>query len=116
VISSRCPHPGLLPGLTSRPSWSSAVAALAATPEPDAVAQRLDALIDRQLLARGGDRTFADELPYRFQHLLIRDAAYERLLKLTRAELHEQFADWLTERVADRRAPPGRSRSRRRSR
>ena len=32
---------------------------------------------------------------FRFRHLLIRDAAYESLPKATRAELHEQFANWL---------------------
>jgi class 3 adenylate cyclase/tetratricopeptide (TPR) repeat protein len=30
-----------------------------------------------------------------FRHMLIRDAAYERIPKETRAELHERFADWL---------------------
>src|SRR3954453_11092387 len=33
---------------------------------------------------------------FRFRHLLIRDAAYESLPKATRAELHEQFANWLS--------------------
>src|SRR5262249_59266355 len=31
----------------------------------------------------------------RFHHVLIRDAAYRRVLKGTRAELHARFADWL---------------------
>jgi class 3 adenylate cyclase len=31
----------------------------------------------------------------RFHHALIRDAAYRRVLKNTRAELHGRFADWL---------------------
>ena len=31
---------------------------------------------------------------YRFQHALIRDTAYEALLKRARANLHEQFVDW----------------------
>ena len=35
----------------------------------------------------------------RFHHVLIRDAAYRRLLKGTRAELHARFADWLAARV-----------------
>jgi class 3 adenylate cyclase/tetratricopeptide (TPR) repeat protein len=35
---------------------------------------------------------------YRFHHILIRDAAYNGLLKRTRATLHERFADW-AERV-----------------
>ncbi len=32
---------------------------------------------------------------FRFRHLLVRDAAYERLPKETRADLHEAFASWL---------------------
>ncbi|HEX8967030.1 MAG TPA: adenylate/guanylate cyclase domain-containing protein, partial [Chloroflexota bacterium] len=31
---------------------------------------------------------------YRFHHILIRDTAYNRLLKRARATLHERFADW----------------------
>jgi len=37
----------------------------------------------------------------RFHHVLIRDAAYRRLLKSTRAELHGRFADWLESRVGN---------------
>ncbi len=32
---------------------------------------------------------------FRFRHVLIRDAAYERIPKDLRSELHERFADWL---------------------
>ena len=49
--------------------------------------------------AKGADpprpAAFVDDEAFRFRHLLIRDAAYESLPKATRAELHEQFADWL---------------------
>jgi class 3 adenylate cyclase/tetratricopeptide (TPR) repeat protein len=34
---------------------------------------------------------------YQFGHILVRDAAYDRLLKRTRARMHERFADWLLE-------------------
>ena len=40
----------------------------------------------------------ADDDFYRFHHLLIRDAAYNSLLKRARAQLHEKFAVW-AERV-----------------
>ena len=40
-----------------------------------------------------------DEDVFRFHHVLIRDAAYRRLLKEARAELHERFAAWLDARV-----------------
>jgi tetratricopeptide (TPR) repeat protein len=37
----------------------------------------------------------AIEDTFRFRHILIRDAAYERIPKELRSELHERFADWL---------------------
>ena len=39
---------------------------------------------------------------YRFLHILIRDAAYGGLLKRTRAELHEEFVNWLEAVASDR--------------
>jgi len=44
---------------------------------------------------------FLGEPVLRFHHVLIRDAAYRRLLKGTRAELHEQLADWIEGQVGD---------------
>jgi class 3 adenylate cyclase len=44
---------------------------------------------------------FLGEPALRFHHLLIRDAAYRRLLKNTRAELHERLADWIAGRVGE---------------
>ncbi len=40
---------------------------------------------------------FLGEPALRFHHVLIRDAAYRRPLRDTRAELHARFAEWLTE-------------------
>ncbi|MGH7788360.1 MAG: AAA family ATPase, partial [Candidatus Binatia bacterium] len=37
----------------------------------------------------------------RFHHVLIRDAAYRRLLKGTRAELHGRLADWIEAQVGE---------------
>jgi class 3 adenylate cyclase/tetratricopeptide (TPR) repeat protein len=37
----------------------------------------------------------AIEDTFRFRHILIRDAAYERISKELRSELHERFAGWL---------------------
>ncbi len=60
---------------------------------PAAVADDLDLLVRRQLLTPyDGD---ANRLS--FLHELIREAAYMRLPKLRRADLHEQLADWLEE-------------------
>jgi class 3 adenylate cyclase/tetratricopeptide (TPR) repeat protein len=36
-----------------------------------------------------------EETDYRFDHLLIRDAAYAGVLKRARTELHEAYAEWL---------------------
>jgi tetratricopeptide (TPR) repeat protein len=35
-----------------------------------------------------------DDEAYRFHHILVRDAAYQSLLKRARATLHERFVDW----------------------
>jgi tetratricopeptide (TPR) repeat protein len=54
------------------------------------------ATLVRKELIRSTSPTFPQDEGYRFRHLLIRDAAYESLPKATRAELHEQFAGWLS--------------------
>ncbi|MFL5968874.1 MAG: ATP-binding protein [Gaiellaceae bacterium] len=64
---------------------------------PDAVREdfdlRLDSLAEKRLVrrARAHDETAR---MYRFDHILIRDAAYGGLLKRRRAGLHEEFANW----------------------
>jgi class 3 adenylate cyclase/tetratricopeptide (TPR) repeat protein len=71
-----------------------AVQALA--PDEAQLPQRLVALVRKELV-RPDKPQLAGEDAFRFRHLLIRDAAYEALPKATRAELHERFADWLSE-------------------
>jgi class 3 adenylate cyclase/tetratricopeptide (TPR) repeat protein len=53
-------------------------------------------------LIRPNNSTFAGQDAFRFLHILIRDAAYQALLKRTRAELHERFVDWLERLGSDR--------------
>jgi class 3 adenylate cyclase/tetratricopeptide (TPR) repeat protein len=60
-----------------------------------AVESHLATLVRKELI-RSTPPTFPQDEGFRFRHLLIRDAAYESLPKATRAELHEQFADWLS--------------------
>jgi class 3 adenylate cyclase/tetratricopeptide (TPR) repeat protein len=55
---------------------------------------QLAALVRKELIHP--DEALEDA--FRFRHMLIRDAAYERIPKETRSELHERFADWLDER------------------
>ncbi|MDQ1373412.1 MAG: hypothetical protein QOJ09_750, partial [Actinomycetota bacterium] len=42
-----------------------------------------------------------DEPVLRFHHVLLRDAAYRRLLKEVRADLHERYAGWLEAKTGD---------------
>jgi len=67
---------------------------------PD-VASQLMGLVRKELIRPDRRRDTSGEA-YRFRHLLIRDAAYDGLPKLERAELHEQFADWLERTAGDR--------------
>ncbi len=69
-----------------------AVQALA--PAEPHVTRRLAALVRKELI-RPDRSQLEGEDGFRFRHLLMRDAAYEALPKLTRAELHERFASWL---------------------
>jgi class 3 adenylate cyclase/tetratricopeptide (TPR) repeat protein len=68
----------------------------ALTPEEPRLTPQLTALVRKELI-RPERPLFAGEDAFRFRHLLMRDAAYEALPKAERAELHEQFADWLAE-------------------
>ena len=45
---------------------------------------------------------FADDVAYRFHHLLLRDVAYESAHKNDRATHHERFAAWLDEQAGER--------------
>ncbi|HEV8402494.1 MAG TPA: hypothetical protein VGQ31_05620, partial [Candidatus Limnocylindrales bacterium] len=67
------------------------------------VAGQLMGLVRKELI-RPDRRRDTNGEAYRFRHLLIRDAAYDSLPKLERAELHEQFADWLERTAGDRLA------------
>src|SRR4029077_2836693 len=68
----------------------------ALTPDEPRVTAQLTALVRKELI-RPDRPLFAGADAFRFRHLLMRDAAYEALPKAERAELHEQFANWLTE-------------------
>ncbi len=72
----------------------------ALTPEEPRLTSQLTALVRKELI-RPDPPLFAGEDAFRFRHLLMRDAAYEGLPKAERAELHEQFADWLAEHGAE---------------
>jgi len=67
------------------------------------VSAHLMGLVRKELIRPDRRRDGGGET-YRFRHLLVRDAAYDSLPKLERADLHEQFADWLERTAGDRLA------------
>ncbi len=81
--------------------WPGAIAEML----PATIAAGLDAhveeLSDRTMI-RPGASVFAGEQSLRFTHILVRDAAYEQMLKETRAELHERFASWVQQKAGER--------------
>ena len=73
---------------------SPAIAALAADGDPESsLGPPLSALCGKRIVRPLDGRP--DGTDYQFSHILVRDAAYDRLLKRTRARLHERYADWL---------------------
>jgi tetratricopeptide (TPR) repeat protein len=68
----------------------------ALVPEEPKVTPHLAALVRKQLIAPERAQVPGED-GFRFQHLLIRDAAYDALPKARRADLHEGFARWLEE-------------------
>jgi class 3 adenylate cyclase/tetratricopeptide (TPR) repeat protein len=61
----------------------------------------LRSLTAKQLIARDPSSTAEDEA-FQFLHILIRDAAYDSMLKRARADLHARFADWLESEAGER--------------
>ena len=80
-----------------------AVVALTPTASRSEIPRNLSALVRKELI-RSDRSALTPWETFRFRHMLIRDAAYERLPKSERAELHEMFADWLSGALGDRRA------------
>jgi len=80
--------------------WRGAVRDLLPEGSRSELGYRLDTCV-RKKLVRPGGRGFAGEESFHFAHILIRDVAYQALLKQARAELHERFAAWLEERAGE---------------
>ena len=59
----------------------------------DGVGERLGSLVEKQLVSPDLSRSLEEEA-FRFHHILIRDTAYEGILKRSRATFHEQFVEW----------------------
>jgi class 3 adenylate cyclase len=83
--------------------WPSAVRELSPPEVRDGVDDHLDALIAKQLVTASGGTRFAGEEGMAFSHILVRDVAYQAMLKALRADLHARSSDWI-ERTAGERA------------
>ena len=83
--------------------WWGAVADLSPAAERPEVGAHLQSLVRKELI-RHERSNFAAEDAFRFEHILIRDAAYAGLPKEARADLHEELAGWLERRAGDRAA------------
>ena len=68
----------------------------------EALDAHLDTLVCRQLIEADGGR-LAGEPTFSFSHVLVREVAYQGMLKASRADLHARYADWV-ERIAGERA------------
>ena len=68
-----------------------AVEELVPDPVRASVGTHLGTMTDKQLVRPEPAEV---EVDHRFHHILVRDAAYQGVLKRARATLHERFADW----------------------
>ena len=76
-----------------------ALAALGAA--PDEILPTVRTLARKQLF-RSDQAALPGQDAYRFRHILIREAAYERVAKEVRSRWHEAFADWLEALAGER--------------
>ena len=81
--------------VVGRTFWSDALQALAGLERPPDT--ELDDLVQQELVYRVDESTFAQSEEYRFKHTLMRDVAYDTVLKRTRQAYHGQAAAWLVE-------------------
>ena len=63
--------------------------------------RQLSALVRKQLIEPDGGR-FAGEGTFSFTHILVRDVAYQGILKRHRTDLHARFAGWLERETGER--------------
>ena len=75
-----------------------AVAELLPGPARAGIGTQLMNLVRKEFL-RPDQSLFPGDDGFRFNHILIRDAAYDSMPKQLRAELHERYAAWLERRV-----------------
>ncbi|HJU57197.1 MAG TPA: adenylate/guanylate cyclase domain-containing protein [Actinomycetota bacterium] len=87
--------------VVGRVFWWGAVSELSPPEHRAHVGTWLHSLVRKELI-RPERSDLRQEDAYRFNHILVRDAAYGGVPKARRAELHERFARWVHEKARDR--------------
>ncbi|RBY89345.1 AAA family ATPase [Blastococcus sp. TF02A-30] len=91
--------------VVGRVFWDQAVDRLAASVAPPARAAALGGLAARDVVVERPRSAFAESREFSFRHALLRDVAYENVLRSTRRTLHALAAAWL-EDVVERTGRP----------
>ena len=79
--------------------WKGALVHLSpdvATPEA-----HVEDLLQREFLLREPRSSVSGETAFRFKHLLIREVAYSGMSKVSRAQYHARFAEWLSDHAGE---------------
>ena len=94
--------------VVGREFWEEAIVAITPEGQRGDVVRRLEQLQRRELIRRPrSGSVFLGGEAYRFRHALVRETAYRTVPKEVRAELHEQFADWLEQTTQSQAAELG---------
>jgi class 3 adenylate cyclase/tetratricopeptide (TPR) repeat protein len=93
-------EPAAVAGLTFP---RAAVTELVADGDREHVPERLSS-VERRRFIRSHAAVMGDPNSFQFEHILVRDAVYRRLLKRTRAQMHERFVAWADRINGDRAA------------
>jgi class 3 adenylate cyclase/tetratricopeptide (TPR) repeat protein len=93
-------EPAAVAGLTFP---RAAVTELVAEGDREHVPERLSS-VERRRFIRSHAAVMGDPNSFQFEHILVRDAVYRRLLKRTRAQMHERFVAWADRVNGDRGA------------
>ncbi|MBI2201465.1 MAG: tetratricopeptide repeat protein, partial [Armatimonadetes bacterium] len=83
--------------------WKGALQRLAVDLSQEVLESTLRSLEVKELLAEHDDSQLPGELEWAFNHILVRDVAYESVPRARRAVKHVQVARWIEEKAADRR-------------
>jgi class 3 adenylate cyclase/tetratricopeptide (TPR) repeat protein len=86
--------------VVGRVFWDQAVARLATTIDEPVRSTALDRLASREVVFPRPHSTFSGSREFSFRHALMRDVAYEGVLRSTRRRHHAVAAQWLEEAVA----------------